>query len=223
MTIFQHFRSTSIGRVAISAAALLMVAAIPAVSQEGSKADPDRVLKGGGLPPGWAVRPDRPGNTNLTMDGSTMHFSMSSAGTFFNPGWSKTGNYTYSARMSQPKAASHNISYGLMFGGTNLGTPMQSYSYFLIRQNGQYFVANWEGEARGPIVTNWTANDAIVKQGADGKQVNTMGVEVQGNNVILKVNGTEVGRLQESQVHTDGMIGFRIGHNLDVDVDQVSR
>jgi hypothetical protein len=39
-------------------------------------------------------------------------------------------------------------------------------------------------------------------------------VQVQGDNVIFTVNGTEM---------TRPPYGFRIGHNLHVDVDQVKR
>jgi hypothetical protein len=46
---------------------------------------------------------------------------------------------------------------------------------------------------------------------------------VAGDEVVFKVNGAEVKRLPKSKLHTDGMYGFRIGHNLDVDVDQLSR
>jgi hypothetical protein len=70
---------------------------------------------------------------------------------------------------------------------------------------------------------DWTPNAAIVKQGADGKQSNVLGIQVQGDNVIFTVNGTEVTRLAKSKVHTDGVIGFRVGHNLDVDIDQVKK
>jgi hypothetical protein len=69
----------------------------------------------------------------------------------------------------------------------------------------------------------WTAHPAIVKQGADGRQTNTLGIQVQGDSVIFTINGTEVTRLPKSKLHTDGLYGFRIGHNLDVDVDQVNR
>jgi hypothetical protein len=37
------------------------------------------------------------------------------------------------------------------------------------------------------------------------------------------VNGMEVTRLAKDRVHTDGLIGFRSGHNLDIDADQVNR
>jgi hypothetical protein len=50
-----------------------------------------------------------------------------------------------------------------------------------------------------------------------------LGAQVQGDEVIFTVNGTEVTRVEKSKLHTDGMYGFRIGHNLDVDVDQVKR
>jgi hypothetical protein len=70
---------------------------------------------------------------------------------------------------------------------------------------------------------DWTAHPAIVKQGADGKQSNTLGIQVQGDNVIFSVNGMEVTRLAKSKVHADGQIGFRVGHNLDVDIDQVKK
>jgi hypothetical protein len=72
-------------------------------------------------------------------------------------------------------------------------------------------------------VVNSTANPAIVKQGTDGRQTNTLGIRVKGDDVIFMINGTEVTRLPKSKLHTDGMYAFRIGHNLDVDVDQVSR
>jgi hypothetical protein len=110
-----------------------------------------------------------------------------------------------------------------MIGGSDLGGPNQTYSYFLVRNQGEFFIANKEGNARPTTVVEWTPNDAIAKQGADGRQTNTLGIQVQGDNVIFMVNGKEVTRLPKSKVHTDGMYGFRIGHNLDVDVDQVSR
>ncbi len=75
-----------------------------------------------------------------------------------------------------------------MFGGSNLAGDMQTYSYFLVRNQGEYFIA-----------------------------------KVRGDNVIFTVNGTEMTRLPKSKLHTDGFYGFRIAHNLDVDVDQVKR
>ena len=198
--------------------------------------DPDRAAGGGKLPPGWSVRPDRgtADQINFTLAGDIYRFTMAPAGTFYRSDWTKSGDYRFSARMTQKKAPSHPISYGLMIGGTDLAGPNETYSYFLVRNRGEYFIASREAERtwfsprifsiKQPLtVVNWTAHPAIVKQGADGQQTNTLGIQVQGDSVIFTVNGTEVTRLPKSRVHTDGMYAFRIGHNLDVDVDQVRR
>ncbi len=204
-------------------AAFLLILTFSASAQDN---DPDRAISGNGkFPAGWKARADR-GTADqvvFTQAGEIFHFTMGSAATFFKGDWTKSGNYQFSARLTQLKAPSHPISYGLMIGGSNLAGPTQTYSYFLVRNQGDYFIANREGNAPPKTVVDWTAHAAIVKQGADGRQANTLGVQVQGDNVIFTVNGTEVTRLAKSKVHADGMYGFRIGHNLDVDVDQVKR
>lgn len=203
-----------------------LVSAVPAHAQRGAENDPDRAVAGNGkFPAGWNVRPDRGTADQImfTQTGDVYHFAMGSAGTFYNSAWTKSGDRQFSARLTQKAAPSHPISYGLMLGGSNLAGDTQTYSYFLVRNQGEYFIANREGNARPITVVNWTANPAIVKQGADGRQTNTLGVQVQGDNVIFTVNGVEMTRLPKSKLHTDGLYGFRIGHNLDVDVDQVKR
>jgi hypothetical protein len=203
-----------------------LVSTFPVSAQRADGNDPDRAVAGSGrFPTGWNVRPDR-GTADQIMfseAGGVYHFAMGPAGTFYNGAWTKSGDRQFSARLTQKAAPSHPISYGLMIGGRDLGGDGQTYSYFLVRNQGEYFVANREGNARPITVVGWTANPAIVKQGADGRQTNTLGIKVQGDNVIFTVNGVEMTRLPKSKVHTDGLYGFRIGHNLDVDVDQVTR
>src|SRR5579864_310179 len=193
--------------------------------QRGGDSDPDRAVKGGSLPDGWNVRPDRgtANQINVTLAGDVFHFAMGPAGTFYRSDWTKSGNYQFSARLTQTKAPSHPISYGLMIGGSDLAGPTQTYSYFLVRNQGEYYIPNREGDNRPETVVTWTQHPAIVKQGVDGRQTHTLGIQVQGDEVIFTVNGTEVTRLAKSKLHADGMYGFRIGHNLDVDVDQVKR
>ena len=200
------------------------------------ESDPDRSVGAGTIPAGWSVRPDRgtADQINFTSTGDTYHFAMGPAGTFYRGDWTKSGDFRFSARLTQKQAPSHPISYGISFGGNDQAGPNQTYSYFLVRNRGEYFIANREGDRtwfsprifsnKQPLaVVEWTAHPAIVKQGADGPQTNTLGVQVEGDTVIFTINGTEVTRLPKSKIHTDGMYGFRIGHNLDVDVDQVNR
>ena len=227
MKLFLHTHSTRFLRVATSALAITALLALPVIAQQKGKGgddDPDRAVKGSGFPAGWSVRPDRgtAAQINFTQAGEVYHFVMGPAGTFYNPAWTKTGNYKYSARVTQTKAPTHPIAYGLIIGGVDVGSATPTYTYFLVHNVGEYFISNWEG-ARPKTVVDWTAHASVAKQGADGKQVNTLGVEVAGADVIFSVNGTEVKRLPKAQLHVDGMIGFRIGHNLDVDVDQVKK
>jgi len=202
---------------------LALTAISVAFAQEGGKGDPDRAVAGGQFPAGWSARPDRgaPTGIKFTQAGDVYHFQMGTTGTMWRSDWTKSGNYTYSARLTQTSKASHPVSYGLVIGGSNMG-PSPTYTYFLVRQSGEYFISNWEG-ASPKTVVDWTANPAIVKEGPDGKQQNTLAVQVQGDNVIFSVNGKEVARQPKSKVHADGVIGFRIGHTLDVDVDQVKK
>jgi hypothetical protein len=205
--------------------ALLLALVILTPAARAQESDPDRAIAGGQFPAGWSVRPDRgtPAQIKFSQAGEVYHFAMGPAGTFYRSDWTKSGNYTFSARLTQVQRPTHPISYGLMIGGKDLGGPMQTYTYFLVRNQGDFYIANKEGDKPPMAVEQWTPNAAIVKQGADGRQTNTLSVQVQGDNVIFSVNGTEVTRLPKSKVHTDGMYAFRIGHNLDVDVDQVKR
>lgn len=185
--------------------------------------DPDRAVKGGNFPAGWNVRPDRgtPEAIKFSIAGNVYHYMMGPAGTFYRSDWTKSGNYEFSARLTQKAAPSHPISYGLMIGGKDMSGANQTYSYFLVRNLGEFYIANKEGDQRPITVVGWTANPAIVKQADDGRQTNTLAIQVQADNVIFSVDGKEVDRLPKSKLHTDGLYGFRIGHNLDVDVDQI--
>ena len=216
--MINHFKPRTLALTVALTASVVAFA-----QQEGGKGDPDRAVTGGQFPAGWSARPDRgaPTGIKFSQTGDVYHFQMGTTGTMWRSDWTKSGNYTYSARLTQLKKASHPVSYGLVIGGSNMG-PSPTYTYFLVRQAGEYFISNWEG-ASPTTVVGWTPNAAIVKEGADGKQQNTLSVQVQGDNVIFRVNGTEVTRLAKSKVHTDGIQGLRVGHTLDVDVDEVKR
>jgi hypothetical protein len=182
----------------------------------------------GNLADGWSVRADSgAGEANkLTIDGGVYHFTMgappSNNGTFYNPAWTATGNHTFSATFTQNAKATHPTSYGLMFGGSNLGGNDQMYSYFLVRQAGEYYIANRKGAAV-TAVAPWTANKAIKPEGADGKQTNILSVQVTGGNVVFSVNCTEVNRSPAAGLQVNGLYGFRIGHRLDITVTNVMK
>jgi hypothetical protein len=232
MTLLNQFRSTiAKGRPVILAAMCFGLAACSSVTKEIAKIASARELvaeaAGTNLPAGWSVRADSgTGDDNkLTIDGGVYHFMMggppSNNGTFYNPAWTATGNHTLSATFTENTKATHPTSYGLVFGGSNVGGNDQMYSYFLVRQAGEFYVANRDGAAVKAVVP-WTANKAI-KPEADGKQTNTLSVQVTGPNVVFSVNGTEVDRQPAASLHVNGLYGFRVGHRLDVTVTNVMK
>ena len=191
-------------------------------------ASPAIVEAAGNLADGWSVRADSGAGADdkLMTEGSALHFTMagppSNNGTFYNPAWTATGNHTFSATLTQNAKATHPTGYGLMLGGSNLDGDNQTYSYFLVRQAGQFYIANRVGATVTPVVP-WTANSAIKPQGDDGKQTNTLSVQVTGGNVVFSINGTEVNRQPAASLHVNGLYGFRVGHRLDVTATDVKK
>lgn len=200
-----------------------LIAAAP-LSAQGAADPDDKVANGGKFPAGWHARVDRDQPADqvvFTTMGDGYHATMGPAAVFYNPQFAKRGDYKVSARFTQTKAPRHPEAYGIVIGGNGLDGAEQAYSYFLVRGNGQYFIATRNGAERIKVA-DWTPHDAIAAQDAAGKQTNVLGAEVRGADVIFTVNGTEVARRPKTELLTDGVFGFRVNHNLDVHIDQVT-
>jgi hypothetical protein len=175
-------------------------------------------------PQGWKVRIDRstnaqdPDNTpNLIFKamGKGLHVKGGPAGTFWNPATTATGNYTLKATFNLQEPSNHTNYYGLVFGGSNLDAPTQAYVYFVIAQNGMFQVRQRQGEAVTDVVRRAT-NAAVRQPGADGKSSNTLEVRVAGDTVSYAVNGTVVHSGPKGALKTDGLVGVRVNHMMDV-------
>ena len=101
------------------------------------------------------------------------------------------GTYSISASFMQAEPSNHPNAYGLFFGGSDLAGPGQQYSYFVIRENGQFLIRKRVG-GDTPNVVGWTGHDAINKLNAQGRATNTLTVEMGSDQVRFLVNGTEV-------------------------------
>src|SRR5690606_24034006 len=133
--------------------------------------------------------------------GEGFHATMGPAAVFYNPQMSKSGDYKVAARFRQTRAPAHPEAYGLMIGAADMTGADQRYSYFLVRKDGRFYVATRRG-AEVTMVVDWTAHDAVQKEQANGSQVNVLGAEVRGNEVIFTVNDTEVARRPKGEVLT---------------------
>ena len=182
--------------------------------------------EGGVTAEGWEARLDRGGDAASVLSfmtmGSGVHATTASAGAaiFWQPSSMTKGSYTISASFTQAEASNHPNAYGLFFGGSDLAGANQRYSYFVIRQNGQFLIKKRMG-SETPTVVDWTGHDAINELDAEGKSTNTLAVEVGSSQVRFLVNGTEVSTQMRSAVDTDGITGLRVTHFLNVHIDNL--
>ena len=155
--------------------------------------------------------------------GDGVHASTAGRGAaiFWQPNSMAKADYTISATFAQTEPSGHPNAYGLFFGGSDLAGANQRYSYFVIRQGGEFLVKKRMGDET-PTVVDWTAHDAINDLDDQGRSKNTLSVEVGSSQVRFLVNGTEVTSQPRSAVDTDGITGLRIAHLLDVHIGDLN-
>lgn len=210
-----------------SALFALVVVTVTAGAQNPS--DPDVAARQGSAaaPAGWSVRLDRAtadrAQLAFSTMGSGMHVTSGPAAIFYNPSNTKRGTYSAQVTFTQMKAPTHAEAYGLIWGANDLAGEGQNYLYFVIRGDGKYLVRHRAGTATHDVQA-WTEHAAIVKQGADGKQVNTLRVEVTATASRLYANGQLLKEIPRTGMTgmTDGIVGLRVNHNLDVHIDGFS-
>ena len=78
-------------------------------------------------------------------------------------------------------------SYGLFLGGRNLDNDNQEYTYFVIRQTGEYMIKRRSGEVISDL-RSITAHPSIAKLEGDGPSVNRLEVRVGKTEVRFLVN-----------------------------------
>ncbi len=178
-------------------------------------------------PKGWKVRvdrstsasdPDAAGNIQFMQMGSSLHAVTPQAAVFWNPANTASGSYTLKGTFTLMKPSGHVNYYGLVFGGSNLDGATQSYTYFLVAQDGSWLVKKREGDVASDVIRK-TPNAAVKKPGPDGKSTNALEVRVGADKIDYVVNGTVVQSAPKAGVKTDGIYGFRSNHLLEVQVD----
>ena len=184
-------------------------------------------------PKGWKVRadrstsasdPDAAGTIKFATSGSGVHATNPQAAVFWNPANTATGNYSLKGTFTLMKPSGHTNYYGLVFGGSDLEGPKQSYLYFLVAQDGTWLVKRRDGDAATRDVSAKAANGAVKKPDASGKSTNALEVRVSADKIEYLVNGTVVNTTPKTgdAAKTDGLYGIRVNHLLEVQVDGLS-
>ena len=184
---------------------------------------------GAQAPKGWKLRadrsttaadPDAPGQIKLATMGSGLHMTNPQAAVFWNPTNTASGTYTVKATFTLVRPSPHTNFYGLVFGGSALEGPEQSYLYFMVAQDGTWLLKRRDGNmstqdlARAP-------SGALKPLDATGKFTNGLEVRVLADKIDYVVNGTVVHSTPKTGMtaKTDGIYGIRINHQLEVHVD----
>ena len=191
----------------------LAVAPLAAQSTAGWKVRADRSTS--------ATDPDGAGKIQFTAVGKGFHAVNPQAAVYWNPANTAKGTYTVKGTFTLNAPSGHNNYYGLVFGGSNLEGPNQTYLYFLVAQDGSYLVKRRAGDAKTDDVVAKTPNAAIKKPEASGKSTNVLEVRVLADKVDYVVNGTVVGSSPKAGLTTDGIWGIRVNHLLDVNIDDI--
>lgn len=177
---------------------------------------------GGVLPQGWKHRFDLPTmkleHVMLHSMGDSLHVKTGPPGIFYDPQRTASGLYSVKATFTQLAKGEHREGYGPFIGGADLEGPEQRYTYFLLRQDGKFLIKQRLGVNTKGIV-DWTAHPAIKTFDADGRMSNELAVVVEQDAVRFLINGTEVARQPRTELETDGVVGLRINHQLNVQVD----
>src|SRR5579863_484504 len=215
----------------LATAIILMLPALSVAQDESS-----RKIAGGGITvPGWTGKVDasetKAGKTindaKFAKEGDAIHVVTGPEATYWNPANKASGDYTVKATFNEPKFQNlntHPHPYGIVIGGTGMGTDQENYLYCAAYGNGNFIVRGFGPAAFQMNGRRGEANAAVHKAAAIGEPVTQeIAVSVKGGRVECSINGTMVAGYDKDAVvasgklaSTDGIYGIRFGHNTEV-------
>lgn len=211
----------------------LLLATIVAPPLYGQDSAPDPLNPEGenlAVPVGWEVRLDKPqddfrlhahrDSTDIWFVTMTpgWHLTAGPSAIYYHPASTATGDFTAHTAIHLFDPQGRNEGYGLIVGGTDLEDADQAYLYFLIRNDGKYLVKKRHG-AETSVVVPWTSSETILPFTGDEPSVlNKMSVTVAGDTISFSINDQQVHELPSADHSTDGVVGLRVNHGLNLHV-----
>jgi hypothetical protein len=182
----------------------------------------------GRLPAGWHAATDwsaRNGsapplvNARFVAAGDGYRATLGPAAIFWRETDTVRGDYRLAVALTQLKNPEHPESYGVFVGGRDLLDEGQAYTYFLVRAyDGRFSIRRRSGRrARPTVVVDWTAHESVTRADpTTGRATNELAVVVESGRVTFTINGTAVHAGAAGDIGTDGIVGYRVNHRLDV-------
>jgi len=215
----------------------LLFAASPAFAQDdmlSQRPDPENPQgENMATPPTWSIRFDHPGTATVGADTTAdvrfvnmtpgWHITTGPAAILYHPASTVEGNQRMESNIYFFDPGDRLEGYGIFFGGQNLEDDEITYDYFLVRNSGEFIVKRWTGHETSTIHP-WSPHDAVAIFGPESESTvtNKLSVEVHDAEVAFFVNDAEVLRLPREVVNTDGVLGLRMNHRVNVHVSTLS-
>lgn len=180
-------------------------------------------------PDGWNTRFDQPGATEDQLEMYVAmppgwHVTSGPAGIYWHPTSSASGTYRLEMEVYLFDPGQRREAFGVFVGGRDLDGPEQAYTYFLIRNGGEFIVKERTG-AEAPTVQPWTSHEAVMAyadRGEDASVKNVLTVEVGERDVRFLVNGEQVWEGPREGLALDGVYGFRVNHGLNLHISSLA-
>jgi len=179
-------------------------------------------------PDGWLTRFDADGMSEADLETFVemppgWHVSTGPAGILWHPENTISGDFRAEMEVFLFDPEGRREAFGIFLGGSALESDNVEYTYFLLRDGGQYIIKRREG-TETPTIRPWTSHDAVKSysdRGADASVKNVLAVEARSDEVRFYVNGAEVARVPRDEVGVDGVFGFRVNHRLNLHISKL--
>ena len=180
-------------------------------------------------PAGWKVRFDRAGSTEAELEMFVSmppgwHITTGPAGIFWDPSVTASGNFRAEMEVFLFDPQGRREAFGVVFGGKDLEGDGQTYTYFLLRDGGEFIVKRRQG-AETPTLVDWTSHASVrsyADRGEDASVKNVLTVEAGAETVRFLVNGQEVAARPREQLPVDGVVGIRVNHALNLHISRLA-
>jgi hypothetical protein len=197
-------------------------------------------LPKGQFPEGWTVRVDGPsaqagpGAAPTTAPGAQditfvvmkpgWHITTGPAAILYDPTQKASGTFTVKSETFLFDPGTRREAYGILIGGRHLDGDQQTYTYFVIRRSGEFLIRRRTG-ATTTDVKNWTPAATIrtfdEKGAAEHSVKNVLEAKVTPDMTTFLINDTEVARVATRDIDTDGIVGLRVNHQLNIHVSSL--
>jgi hypothetical protein len=177
-------------------------------------------------PPGWKWVTDADARLVTSLDpgeGSWLfgtmapgwHITTRPGVILFEPSYSARGRFAVESESFLFPGAS-TAGFGVFVGGTDLERAPR-YVAFLIRRDGSAAIES-VADGRVTQLHPWTAAPSVVAGRTSGDVKNALRVEAEASAVVFFVNGEKVAEVPRDGTRFDGVVGLRVGENLNLHV-----